>query len=345
MDISDKNIINVYNRYEKSKYILNHFTDTQQLGIFLPNQENPFVPKDLYFNANIVDKDNEYEINELGCRGKLKNNPEILAVGCSYTFGVGLPEIGTWPNILSSETNKDVLNLGVPGVTIKEISKLIIKYVSKYNKPKTIFALFPPFFRTSLIEDVEFYSSLRNKNPTIQARIDKQMFFQGQIFYDRSEKGVFFKKQDDLPYMKHKEKNIVYMENVFSPHQLISDAVDSISMIQDFCNSHGIDFYWSLWDNPSSMLMDSLVKIPNFKLKNYIKFADDKFNNYHTKDGKFPNNFCNLSHDSELVGHPSWDVGSDVFYSYGKAVDSVSAHPGIHFQYHLADLFKNNSTF
>lgn len=340
MDLSDKNILNVYKNYAKSNYILNNFTNTQQLSIYLPNQKNPFMPKTLDYPSNLIDKENDYEINELGFRGRLKDNPEILAVGCSYTFGVGVPEDGSWPSILSSEINKDVANLGIPGTTIKEILKLIVRYVSIYNKPKTIFALFPPFFRNSLIEDVDFYSSIRSINPKEQKHIEKQLSFSNQMGYDRSKGEVFFKKQHELSYMKHKEKDIVFMENVFSPHQSISDSVDLISLIQDFCHSHKIDFYWSLWDNPSSMIMDSLVKIPNFKIKNYIKFADDKFNNYQTSDGKFPNIFCDSSHNSKLVNHPSWDLGSDIFYSYDKQVKSVQPHPGIHFQHHVADLFK-----
>jgi hypothetical protein len=345
MNLSDKNILNVYKNYEKSNYILNHFTDTQQLGIFLPNQENPFSLKGFDLPVNLVDKNNDYKINELGFRGNLKKNAEVIAVGCSYTFGVGVPETGTWPSILSSEINKDVLNLGVPGTTIKKISELIIRYVSKYDKPKTIFALFPPLFRTTLIEDIQFYSSIKSIDPKKQQEIDKQISFKIGISYDRNTEEMFFQKQKHSPYFKSKELDIQYMENIFSPHQLISDSIDSIKLIQDFCYSHGIEFYWSTWDNASSMLMDLLFKIPNFKLKNYIKFADDKFNNYHTDNGKFPNIFCNLSHNSELIKHPSWDVGSDVVYTYEKIVNSVSAHPGIHFQHHIAELFKGYSTF
>jgi hypothetical protein len=341
MDLSDKNILNVYKNYEISNYILNNFTDKNTLSIFKPNDQNLYKPKGIYFPGNIIDQDNEYKINELGFRGNLKNNAEILAVGCSYTFGVGVPEDGTWPNLLGSEINKDILNLGIPGATIKQISELIIKYVSKYDKPKTIFAFFPPIFRTSLIEDVEFYSSTKNINPKKQKQIDRQSSFQSKIFYNINRKEIFFEKEDYSPFSKSKEKGVRYMENVFSPHQLISDSIDSISIIEDFCYSHGIELYWSMWDNPSSMLMDVLVTIPNFKLKKYIKFADDKFSNYQTKNNIFPNNFCSLSHNSNLVNHSSWNVGSDITYSYGKPIKDVPSHPGIHFQHHVADLFKS----
>jgi hypothetical protein len=344
MDLSNKNILNVYENYQKSNYILNNFTDTQQLSCFLPNQDNPFDLKGFYSPVNQVDEVNDYTINELGFRGNLKKDAKIIAVGCSYTFGVGVPESGTWPSILSSEINQDVLNLGVPGITIRQASELIVKYVSKYNKPKTIFALFPPFFRTSLISDADFYYNTKSIDPRKQEERDRQISFKPLIVYNRTRKEMFFKKQNYSLFFNSKEKSLPYMENVFSPHQLISDSIESISLIQNFCYSHGIDFYWSTWDNASSALMDVLVKIPNFKLKNYIKFADDEFDNYHTDDGKFPTSFCNLSHNSKLVDHPSWEQGSDVVYSYDKILN-FSPHPGIHFQHHVAELFKGYSTF
>lgn len=342
MELSNKNILNVYENYEKSNYIINNFTDTKQLGSYLPNQDNPFAFLGFFSPMHQVDKVNDYIINELGFRGKLKKDAKVLAVGCSYTFGVGVPEIGTWPSLLSSEINEDVLNLGVPGITIKQISQLIVRYVSKYDKPKTIFALFPPFFRSSLISDGEFYYNSKSIDPRKQEGMDRQVSFKPSISHNRIKKEIFFEKQEYSYFFNSKYKGLPYMENVFSPHQFISDSIDSISLIQDFCYSHGIDFYWSTWDNASSMLMDVLVKIPNFKLKNYIKFADDKFDNYNTEDGKFPTMFCNLSHNSKLIDHPSWEQGSDIVYSYDKLLE-LQAHPGIHFQYHVADLFKKCS--
>jgi hypothetical protein len=344
MDLSNKNILEIYKNYEQSSYILNNFTDQERIGIFAPNQNNPFAFREIdnSFEIQLVDKNNDYKINELGLRGKLNKNSEILAVGCSYTFGVGLPQEGVWTSILSEQINKDILNLGIPGSTIRKICESTIKHVSKHGKPKTIFALFPGFFRGMLIEDTDFYSSSRNIEPKKQHKIEKQISFQSDIYYDRNKRYIYFKNIDQPQFLKSKEQNIRYMENVFSPHQLISDSIDSISVLQDFCYSHGIDFYWSTWHNPTSILMDTLLEIPNFKLKNYVKFANDSFNNYSAIDGKFPNKFCNLSHNSKLANHPSWDCGSDIWLDVNNNVlTNWPSHPGIHFQHHVAELFKD----
>ena len=344
MDLSHKNILEVYQNYKDSTYILNNFTDKQQIGLYPPNKSNPFkekINKDSY-EIQVVDRDNEYRINALGLRGKIKKDPDIIALGCSYTFGVGIPESGTWADILAKQTGKNILNLGVPGSTIKKLSELAIRYSSQHGKPKTIFALFPGFFRNMLIEDTNFYSSSRNMYPTKQPNVEKQSTFQSGIYYDRNSNYMFFKNTDAPKFFKSKEKNIMYMENVLSPHQLISDSIDSIAILQDFCHSHKIDFYWSTWDVPSSMLMDTLLKIPNFKLKNYIKFAKDEFNNYSTDDGKFPNNLCSSTHDSELILHPSWSIGSDICVDLNNNIlKEWTSHPGIHYHYHIAEIFEH----
>jgi len=344
MNLSNKNILEVYQNYKDSSYILNNFTDKTQIGIYYPNQNNPFKEKvnRNSYDIQVVDRNNEYRINALGLRGKIKKDIDTIALGCSYTFGVGIPEGGTWADILAKQTGKNILNLGVPGSTIKKLSELAIQYSSQYGKPKTIFALFPGFFRSMLIEDIDFYSNSINMYPNKQTDVEKQKTFQSEIYYDRNSNYMFFKNKSAPQFFKSKEKNIKYMENVLSPHQLISDNIDAIATLQYFCHSNQIDLYWSTWDLPSSILMDTLLKIPDFKLKNYIKFAKDEFNNYYTDDGKFPNNICSLTHDSELSVHPSWDRGSDICVDVkNKILESWPSHPGIHFQYHIAEIFKD----
>ncbi len=344
MDMSNKNILDVYKKYEQSEYILNNFLDSSPFGLYGPHTKTLFEntnSKD-FSGIRIVDKNNKYFVNDLGFRGKIKNNPEIIALGCSYTFGVGIPENGTWPSILSDQIGVDILNLGVPGNTIKKTCELAIRYMSKFEKPKTVFALFPGFFRNMLIEDTNFYTSANSINQKEERGVITQRSFQARINYDRDKNFMSFEKVNTNNFFNSKDKNVRYMENVLSPHQLISDSIDSISTLQDFCYSHGIEFYWSTWDIPTTILMDTLLKIPNFKLKNYIKFADDEFDNYSGTNNKFPDIFCNSNHGSELSNHPSWNCGSDVWIDKeGKVLESFPSHPGIHFQHHIADIFKN----
>jgi hypothetical protein len=190
-----------------------------------------------------------------------------------------------------------------------------------------------------LIEDPDFYFSSRNIDPSKNQEIVKQTSFQSRIHYSRKNNYMFFKNTYNSIFDKSKEKKIRFIENVLSPHQLISDSIGAISTLQNFCYSHNIDFYWSTWDIPTSILMDTLIKIPNFKLKNYIKFAEDDFNNYQTDDSTFPNKICSSNHNSKLTDHACWDRGSDIFVGPNNKSLNLSSHPGIHFHYHVAEIF------
>ena len=330
MDLSHKNILDTYRDYKNSSYILNNFTSPEWLSIYPPNRSNPFaeINKGDTLGIQVVDRDNDYNINELGFRGDINYDSEIIALGCSYTFGVGVPEDGLWTNILSNKINKDIINLGVGGYTIKKICELAIKYVSQNKKPKTIIALFPSFFRGMLIEDINFYSSSRNTSPKENKKIRTQLSFESELYYDKGQDSLFFINTDGPKFFKSKDKVTRYMENVLSPHQLISDAIDAISILQSFCYSHGIDLYWSTWDRKTSILLDTLMRIPNFKLKNYIKF--------------YENSFCKLDHNSNLVDHPSWNIGSDICVDLSNNIlKEWPSHPGIHYHYHLAEVFEH----
>lgn len=67
--------------------------------------------------------------------------PRLVAFGCSYTFGVGLPDVHphiydtpripsamAWPNILAKMLDREVQNLGVGGSGNAEILDKILRY-------------------------------------------------------------------------------------------------------------------------------------------------------------------------------------------------------------------------
>jgi hypothetical protein len=342
--LATKNILDLYKNDPENFYLFKNFTEDNQLGVNVPNYHNPYAKRSEKNTSHIqvVDVDNDYYINELGLRGEINFDSDILAAGHSVTFGMGVPENGIWTKILSKKINKDIVNLGNPGVSVKKTCDLIIKYASKYKIPKTVFVLFPTFFRSMLIEDVDFYSTTKNMYPMQQRKIWKQEGFDPKIFYDTNKNFISFKYTISPRYFKSKYKNIEYLENVLSPHQLILDAVDSISNLEYFCSSHNIDLHWSTLCPATHTLMENLLQIPNFKLKKYFTFFDPNLNNNLNEDGSFSNKSCTLKHNTELINHPSWELGSDKCIDINdNLLESWISSPGIHFHYHIADLFYN----
>lgn len=75
-----------------------------------------------------------YKFNSHGFRcAEFDNTPAYLALGCSFTEGVGLRSEEIWPYILSEKLSQPVLNLGVGGSSLDTCFRLLDYYLNKLN--------------------------------------------------------------------------------------------------------------------------------------------------------------------------------------------------------------------
>jgi Pyruvate/2-oxoacid:ferredoxin oxidoreductase delta subunit len=97
----------------------------------------------------------EYAHNSHNFRSKeFHEETEIVALGCSYTFGVGVPEKFIWPTFVKELTGiDDVVNLGKPGVSIAFQVRLLSTYIRNYGPPKIVLCNFPDFLRYEYVAD------------------------------------------------------------------------------------------------------------------------------------------------------------------------------------------------
>lgn len=321
-----KDILSFYRDKDNPKnhwFLHKYFTNTSNLGFYKPFDQNPVhSAPDGSSYIGTVDEHNTYKINRLGFRGQVYENPDILAFGCSITFGLGIPELGRWPEILSNKTNKDITNLGNPGASIKTICNNIIQYCMQNKMPKEIFCLMPDFFRNMVVVDKEFYNSKLKRGDVEKIDGLSLIFCNPRVM--PYEDGLFMEITDKK-----------YIEDYTSPHQLIFDAINNLYILESFCLSNNIKLYWTTWHLPSSLIMEQLTKLEGFKLKNFYPFMlNDKTENLN----EYTKNRCNSSHNSEFKDDLCWSKGSDYsIENYKKTIGR--AHPGIHFQYHVAEFF------
>lgn len=99
-----------------------------------------------------------YEFNSNGFRCDefeyILNNKldSIIYFGCSFTFGIGLPEEHIWTSIVHDKIERmegkrlNKINLGMPGSGIDYIRYMAGKAIKKF-KPKYVFTYAPPFPR------------------------------------------------------------------------------------------------------------------------------------------------------------------------------------------------------
>lgn len=317
-----RNILDFYKFNEKNSwYLLKFFSNHDALGLFLPYQKDPFLTKSQGTDARTVDEHTTYSINSLGYRGEVYENYDILASGCSITFGIGVPEDARWTNLLGKMANENVMNLGSPGASVESICSNIIQHCLNNSMPKEIFCLFPDFFRNMVVVDKEFYNS-RIPRGQIGTRDGLEY-----IYCNRN-----FDVDGDYVFMQTEDKK--YIEDYTSPHQLIFNAVNAIYILESFCLTNNIKFNWTTWDISTSLIITELLKLENFKLKNFIHLIPPG------KRFSYITNSCNSYHGDDFKDNPWWSIGSDYAITNSKK-DTSRSHPGIHFQYHVAELFYN----
>lgn len=329
MKFLTKNILTFYKQDQGNNWYLNKLlSNTKEVGVYKPFLENPISSQRSNADNQIetIDEVNTYEINSIGCRGEIDENSEILASGCSITFGLGVPELGRWSNLLSKKINKSVTNLGSPGASVESICLNIIQYCLNTKMPKEIFCLFPDFFRSMVVVDKEFYKSKVNRGD-LGTKDHLEYIYCNPVIVKGN--GTFFMEVE----------NQKYIEDFTSPHQLILDSINSIYILEAFCSSNNIKLHWTTWNAPSSSILAELSKMKNFKLKNFTSFYGDV--SFFDGVGSFVLDKCRAdTHEHEFRGHASWNHGSDYCFLDGKKTFEYS-HPGIHVQEHLAEFFYN----
>lgn len=89
-----------------------------------------------------------YKLDSYGFRNEVTyQNGTYLALGCSDTFGTGNKSEHRWSNLLSKHYNKEVVNLGIPGGSLKSCYRVLKAYTEQYT-PEKVFILIPSPFRS-----------------------------------------------------------------------------------------------------------------------------------------------------------------------------------------------------
>lgn len=93
-----------------------------------------------------------YSYNSHGFRDvEFDDRPCGIAIGCSHTEGLGIPQSAAWPSVLSKLTNTHVWNLGVGGSSIDTCFRLL-DYWLPILKPQFVTMCVPPADRVEVID-------------------------------------------------------------------------------------------------------------------------------------------------------------------------------------------------
>jgi hypothetical protein len=96
-----------------------------------------------------------YQFNSHGFRAdEFDSGPCLVALGCSHTIGIGLPDSVTWPRQLATRLNLKCANLAWGGYSADSCYRLAEYWVPRL-RPDYVCMLVPPRLRIDLLLDPE----------------------------------------------------------------------------------------------------------------------------------------------------------------------------------------------
>lgn len=107
---------------------------TDQEETFRKNQSDPVTHERLLKSGWQTDTVIEYRLNSHGFRcPEFDDSPKIIALGCSFTFGVGLHEWQAWPTLLSNEIGRPIWNLSTGSGSLDTCYRVLDNYLPFLN--------------------------------------------------------------------------------------------------------------------------------------------------------------------------------------------------------------------
>ena len=253
---------------------------------------------------NILDdKTTYYGHNEFGYRsGSWDGSHEILAIGCSNTYGRGIPEKGRWTNILEEISNKKVANLSAPGQAINFLVSQAFAYFKKFGNPESVICFFPDPYRINLPISKNFINSKNNYRDHFFSSV------QISSVETADEKSKYLKK----PY---------YYEDILPIEVPIFFSMKAIHSLEQYCNSNKINLIWSSWH-------DFFIKdISGLDINIFDNFIINE--ELYIKESKF-----------SAECHSEYKERFEYYFSEGRdQVIPTNTHPGVHKNIHFAEIF------
>lgn len=303
------------------------FIDKQFLLKIINNERQLLHKRHMLFHEKDI-FEIEYNINEYGFRTTF-NNQKIMALGCSHTAGIGLPEKYRWSNVLSEKIGRDIVNLAFPGDSAITQIRNAFWYFKNFGNPKIIFAIFP-ILRMPFPMVPEKNISLRKYVPDEKSVENfKYQLFDFNLGMEK------FEKIAKAPYD---------MSSVVAAEAAIYYNNLAIEMLDQYCEQNGILFFWSIWET-DLRLVDSVESIYKEKYPRYIEIDAIKWqvskrgDNSSAYDGPMFADEPLKCHEDILLQNPK------IFAEAADRADGTDksdigwGHWGTHRHVHIAEAF------
>lgn len=281
-------------------------------------------PANSLYHEEYVNRTVAYKLNNLGYRGRydIDGTEDILILGCSQTYGTGLPLEFTWGDIFSNKLNKKYALLAEQGDSIQAQVYKAFKYFEEFKNPSIIVGTFP-------MHRIEFpyIPGKLGKHNSSKTKLTSKDFRIMKSFGQKGEPMPIAKMPYDLEEIMPREFYVFY-------------SFMFIQMLEQYCKSNNIIFIWNCYED-QGFINYLKENIPNI-LNNYIQIDNDGiFPFFDNEYDQFP--FYDNSCSDDCFYFPKYNKNYEYNDIYYRAADAIMGkepgHWGIHSNKHIAELF------
>lgn len=260
------------------------------------------------------DDKNIYLLNSYGFRSpEYSSKNKLLALGCSQTMGMGVPEEGTWPNLLAKSLGITYSKVAYGGWSIQTIVMNAFAYFKEFGHPEMLCLLLPDPNRIKLV-GVSGVIDTKYSNA-----LTRDMAYKDVEIYDST-----LWKPDGFSYPKY-IKRPYQLADILPIEQTVFYGFQMLGMLIQYCSTNNIKLAWGSWHIGTESIVNEIKSMGvNFDISSYV-FGIDRLIRDYADYRKEPN--CHLE---EYAKAPeTFIVGSD-----------ESGHMGVHSHMHVADRFR-----
>lgn len=160
----------------------------------------------------------------------------MLALGCSFTVGMGVPEGEIWSTRLAKMLDVKCITLASVGWSAFVATQNAMTHIRKYGKPKYIVFLVPVLLRAYMPLN-QYMNKVRGTPIRLGHYINFTSF---PIFSSTTTEGVKYAKR---PFN---------LQDVLSPEIALYQSVTALMNFIDFCDAAKIPMVWGTWDKDTA---------------------------------------------------------------------------------------------
>jgi hypothetical protein len=282
------------------------------------------------------DKWNNYEVNSLKMRSpEIKDCADIVISGCSFSYGIGVPENMSWGVQVANELELKYHNISSPGKGVLHLVNNLFSYFKLYGNPKVVICLFPEPLRMQITASSDHMIS---KRFLIPGSVNYMIHENGELQNFGVTLNQSYEEYPQFSKRPHAAEDVMPIELAFDL------SFQAIKFLEMYCKEAGIKLVWSFWDIWTELKLATLDN-------DYEFFIDTDQRSWHSqkKDGFYDRlhpgvgescdtetpctEFVDCHKEFKEIYGENWDISSDV------NDEGFLHHWGIHRHKHIAEAF------